>query len=332
MRDNLLFRTLDSKKRFVIAEIGSNHNGNLESAKKLILESKLAGADAVKLQFFKAEDLVPKVHTEYLNIRNLETPLSWFDELKDYSDEIGLGLFASAFNTEYIRYLVDRKVFAIKIASSEIANLKLMTFYSKLEIPLIVSFGMSEWYEVEIAMSLLTKFGKRDIIPLHCVSNYPLEIDDVNLEIIGSLKSRFGDPIGFSDHSMSTDVGAWAYAFGARVFEKHITLDRGQQGPDHHYALEPSEFKIYVTNIVNLQKASGSARKTYSASEIGGRGRFGCYAIMDLKPGDTLNLESIELKGPRLGIPSNLIHNFLGSRVKNYITKGQYIAFSDLES
>jgi sialic acid synthase SpsE len=331
MRDNFLFETLDSKKRFVIAEIGSNHNGVLENAKKLILASKMAGADAVKLQLFRAEDLVPKSHSEYLDIQNLETPLAWFDELRDYSGELGIGLFASAFNTEYIQYLVDRKVFAIKIASSEVTNFKLMSFYSKLEIPLIVSFGMSEWYEVEIAMSLLTKFGKRDIIPLHCVSNYPLEIEDINLKIICSLKSRFGNPVGFSDHSESTDVGAWAYALGARIFEKHITLDRAQQGPDHHYALEPSEFQIYVANIANFQKASGSARKTYSASEIGGRGRLGCYALKDLQPGDTLDFDSVEIRSPRLGIPSNLLPSFLGSRVRNYINEGQYVAFSDLE-
>lgn len=331
MQDNFLYKTLGSRLRFVIAEIGSNHNGNLEIAKELVLESKLAGADAVKLQFFKAEDLVPKTHPEYLSVQKLETPLVWFDELKYYSDQLGIGLFASAFNTEYAQYLVDHQVFAIKIASSEVTNFKIMSFYSKLEIPLIVSFGMSEWYEVEIAMSLLTKFGKRNIIPLHCVSNYPLEIEDVNLEIINSLRSRFGDPVGFSDHSMSIEVGAWAFALGARIFEKHITLNKNQQGPDHHYALEPSDFNAYVTNIINFQKASGSSRKTYSASEISGRGRHGCYATRDLEPGVTLELGSVEFKSPRLGIPSNLLQGFLGLRVKKFIAKGHYIAFSDLE-
>lgn len=331
METNPLFQILKSKQRFVIAEIGSNHNGKYENAEKLILESKLAGADSVKFQFFRASDLIPESNPEYMSVQKLETPLEWFDKLQSYANKLEIGIFASAFNEEFIKELVAREVFALKIASSEVTNFRLMSLYSKFDTPLIVSFGMSEWYEVEIAMSLLTKFGKKDIIPMHCVSNYPLETEDINLNVIASLKERFGEPVGFSDHSMSIEVGAWAFCFGARVIEKHITLDKNQEGPDHHYALEPHEFKRYVKNIADLQKAVGSARKTYSVSEIGGRGRFGCYATRDINPGDILDFSMIEMRSPRLGIPANLVSSFVGSKVRKLVRQGEYIAFSDLE-
>ena len=316
----------------MIAEIGSNHNGSLEDAKRLISMAKFAGADAVKLQFFKANDLLPKTHPDFENVEKLETPLEWFETLQLYAYEQDIGIFASAFNKNFVKELVTRKIFAIKIASSEVTNLQLMSFYSKLQVPLVVSFGMSEWYEIEQAMSVLTKFGKRDIVTLHCVADYPLATENVNLANITSLGDRFGGIVGFSDHTMSVEMGAWAYSFGAKVLEKHITLDKNQSGPDHHYALEPEEFKKYVEGVAEFQQAIGNTRKTYSSSEIKGRGRFGCYARQDLEPGDTLEASVIEIRGPRLGIPSNLLPQFLGSKLRSSVSKGDYITFSDVES
>ena len=329
---NPITNALESDGRFIIAEIGSNHNGNIEEAKRLIYEAKVAGADSAKLQFFRARDLLPDSHPEYSIVSQLETPLDWFQELKLFAEELGIALFASVFNKDYAKELIKGDIFALKVASSEIINLPLLAFYSKLEIPLIVSFGMSEWYEVEQAMSVLGRFGKKDIFPLHCVSNYPLAIEDANLNTIASLHDRFGSPVGFSDHTMSVEIGSWAYSFGAKIFEKHITLSRDSKGPDHHYALEPQEFKKYVKLIGDFQKATGNNRKIYSSSEISGRGRLGSYARQDLKPGDILNVESIDLKSPRLGIPSNMLQQFLGSKISKFIKAGQPISLSDIET
>lgn len=332
MEKNQILKALESKGRFVIAEIGSNHNGSIDEAKRLIEAAKIAGADSVKLQFFKAQDLLPKSHPEYSYVSRLETPLGWYHILNAFARDLNIALFASAFNKEFARELIKSGIFALKLASSEVTNLPLLAFYSKQNVPLIVSFGMSEWYEVEQAMSILTRFGKTDIFPLHCVANYPLELGDTNLMNIASLRDRFKVPVGFSDHTMSIEIGSWAYSFGAKLFEKHITMNRNNNGPDHHYALEPGEFGKYIKLIDDFQKATGNSRKTYSESEISGRGRLGSYAKVDLKPGDILSIETVEIKSPRLGIAANLMPQFLGSRVSKILMAGDPISLSDIDT
>lgn len=322
---------LNKKNRFVIAELGSNHNGELGLAKLLIESAANSGADAVKLQLFTAEDLVSPSHSAFDQIRSLEVSFDRFIELRAFAKAKNIELFASAFNYAALEFLIDQNVFALKIASSEAVNLQALTKYAKTNIPIFISFGMTEWYEVEMAMSQLMVFGKEDIIPFHCIANYPLKVEDANLQTIRGLASRYGGVIGFSDHTMSLEIGSWAFSMGASIFEKHITLDKRSIGPDHSYALEPNEFKTYITLINQFQSSIGSYSKKYSESEIAGRGRLGTFAKVSLSAGSQLNYDNIEIRGPRLGIPSNMVANFIGAKMKNSVMAGKHISFSDLD-
>lgn len=315
---------------FIIGEIGSNHNGDFDSAGRLVEAIANAGGNAAKLQLFRAEDLVSPDHPQFELLRTLEVSMEWFLSLRTLAKTFGIELIASAFNEEYFEFLESQSVLCHKLASSEATNLKTLHTYSKSNIPLLVSLGMTEWFEVETAIKILTSDGKQDIYLLHCVSSYPLEIEDANLSIIAKLRNRYEFQVGFSDHTMSTQSGAWAYLLGARVFEKHITLHRSQVGPDHNYALEPKEFEEFVANIRNAKLSLGTGEKSYSASELEGRHRFGTYAIKNLEMGAPLGPNDIEFKRPRLGIPSNLAPSLYGKVLRINKVSGEPINLEDL--
>jgi len=241
---------------FIIAEAGVNHNGSIELAKKLIDAAKDAGADAVKFQTFKTENVVVKdaqkaeyqkettgEGSQYEMIKKLELTEEDFRELADYAKEKDIMFLSSPFDKESVDLLNELDVPAFKVGSGEITNLPLLRYIAKKEKPIILSTGMSTLGEIEEALDVIRSEGVEDIILLHCVSNYPARIEDVNLRALGTLKQAFKLPVGFSDHTLGITAPIAAVALGACVIEKHFTLDRNLPGPDHKASLEPEELK-----------------------------------------------------------------------------------------
>jgi len=273
-------------KVIIIAEAGVNHNGDILTAKKLIDVAVDAGVDYVKFQTFKADKLVSKLakkaiyqesntnngdDSQYNMLKNLE--LSHLDhlELIRYCNERNINFFSTAFDVEGVTYLNDLGLGVFKIPSGEITNYPYLKAIALLEKPVIMSTGMCHEYEIKQALDVLIQFGisKEMISILHCNSEYPTPMKDVNLKAMLSIKNKFGVEIGYSDHTLGIEVPIAAVALGSKIIEKHFTLDRTLPGPDHAASLEPDELKAMVKAIRNIELAiSGNGVKKPSESEI----------------------------------------------------------------
>jgi len=227
---------------YVIAEIGSNHDGDFAQAQRLIREAWSAGANAVKFQ------CLPSL------------PMEWMPLLKVCADSFFLECFATPFDISAVNYLANLGVPYIKIASAEILNLDLIRAAAATEIPLLISTGMASLAEIDEALIAAHGFATGATL-LQCTSEYPARADHVNLRVLQTLRDKFGLPVGLSDHSESTAIPAAAVALGATVIEKHITLDHTAAGPDHKFALEPREFGLMVDGIRAVEQALGDGRK-----------------------------------------------------------------------
>lgn len=227
---------------YVIAEIGSNHDGSLYQAIDLISDAKDAGADAVKFQ------CLPSL------------PRDWLPDLKPWTDEIGIDLFATPFDVEAVYYLAELGVPYLKIASVEIIRLDLIEAAAETGIPLLISTGMATLDEIKDAV-ITAGAPERNVTLLQCTTQYPTPPKNVHLRAMVSINRAFGLPVGLSDHSTSTTIPAAAVALGASVIEKHITLDRTSKGPDHPFALEPGEFAAMVRGIREVEEAMGDSAK-----------------------------------------------------------------------
>ena len=265
---------------FIIAEAGVNHNGSVELAKKLIDAAKDAGADAVKFQTFKAENVVVKdaqkaeyqkettgEGSQYEMIKKLELTEEDFRELADYAKEKDIMFLSSPFDKDSIDLLNELDVPAFKVGSGEITNFPLLRYIAKKGKPIILSTGMSTLGEIEEALDVIRSEGVEDIALLHCVSNYPARIEDVNLRAMGTLKQAFKLPVGFSDHTLGITAPIAAVALGACVIEKHFTLDRNLPGPDHKASLEADELKEMVKAIREVEKVLGNGIKRPTKEE-----------------------------------------------------------------
>jgi len=324
-------KTISSKSAFVIAEIGSNHGRDLGRALQYTSEAIKCGADAIKFQFFDADDIVSADHPARHEVEGYVTPIEWIPILQQKCRELGVVFFASTFNNRLFKVVDDSGVPLHKIASSEVLNPSLLLAAGRSNKPVLISFGMSEWYETEIAMKILHETGNKNIIPMHCLAKYPLETDSANLLLISKLSQRFNSIIGFSDHTESVEIGGWAAMLGARVFEKHFTLNKNEVGADHSYALEPREFKTYIENIRNAIKALGSGTKVYLPEELNGRRRLGLYASEKLEAGESLEDLKFQSMRPRTKVPENLLAHIKSLRLRNAIEPGVALDWSDLE-
>lgn len=255
---------------FIIADAGSNHNRSLEIAKKLIDVAIWAGVDAVKFQTYSAETLYPKNKKPLIQIgekekpfdiiKKIELPREWQKELADYSNKRGLIFLSTPFDEEAIDQL-DKLVPAFKWASPELIDMPLLVYAAKKKKPLIVSTAFYGLNEIKQALKWIKGAGNERVALLHCTGLYPTNFEEANLLAMKTMKKIFKVPIGFSDHTLSTVVPAAAVAMGAKIIEKHFTLDRALQGPDHKSALEPGELKEMVKNIRDIEKSMGSGEK-----------------------------------------------------------------------
>ena len=307
-------------KVFIIAEAGVNHNGSIELAKKLIDVASDAGADAVKFQTFKAENLVSKnaqkadyqkqttnsEESQFDMIKKLELDVKTHKILMDYCKEKCIMFLSTPFDHDSIELLNDLGLEVFKIPSGEITNLPYLRHIGKLNKKVILSTGMADIGEIEDAMDVLVNAGtkKENIIVLHANTEYPTPYEDVNLKAMVTIGNTFDVAFGYSDHTLGIEVDIAAVAMGACCIEKHFTLDCTMEGPDHKASLEPDELKAMIKAIRNIELALGNGIKKPSVSESKNINiaRKSIVAKVDIKKGEILSVDNLAVKRPGNGI------------------------------
>ena len=318
------------KDILIIAEAGVNHNGSIILAKELIAKAKYAGADIIKFQTFISENVVSKYapKAEYQNnntktdesqlemVKKLELSFDDFTELHNYCKEIGIEFLSTAFDFESIDFLNQLGMQVWKIPSGEITNLPYLIKIAKLNKKVILSTGMSTMREIEDAVNILKDHGASELIILHCTTEYPTPYEDVNLNAMLAIKERFGYEVGYSDHTMGIEVPIAAVALGAKVIEKHFTLDRTMDGPDHKASLEPSELKTMVDAIRNIESSMGTGIKEPADSEKKNIAiaRKSIVANQSIIKGDILTETNLTVKRPGEGISPMKWFEIIGTK------------------
>jgi len=318
-------------KTLIIAEAGVNHNGSLDLAKQLATVAKDAGADVVKFQAFKSEALVSKQadkadyqkattdsdESQYEMLKKLELSYEDFAELKRYCDSIGIEFSATAFDQESTRFLVeDIGISFIKVPSGELNDYPYLVQSASYGLPIIASCGMATLSEIEAALNVLKEHGAKSITLLHCNTQYPTPYEDVNLLVLDELHHRLGIDVGYSDHTPGIEVPIAAVALGACVIEKHFTLDKTMQGPDHLASLDPYELQEMVSSIRHIEQARGSSEKQVTVSEEANRkvARRSIVAKRDISAGELFSEENLTTKRPGDGLDPMLWPTIVGTK------------------
>ena len=322
------------KHTLIIAEAGVNHNGSLDLAKKLVDKAADAGVDYVKFQTFKAEKLVAKSarKAEYQKanmksgddsqltmLKKLELSYDDHLELIKHCEKRGVRFFSTAFDDESIEFLDSLNLGLWKIPSGEITNFPYIRAIAQKKGKVIMSTGMCDNDDIAKAIEVLERFGKKrdEIVVLHCNTEYPTPMEDVNLLAMKDIAERFGVSVGYSDHTQGIEVPIAAVALGACVVEKHFTLDRNMEGPDHKASLEPEELQEMVKAIRNIEKAvSGDGKKRVTGSERKNIAvaRKSIVAARAIKKGELLTEENLTMKRPGTGISPMLWEKVLGTK------------------
>lgn len=320
---------------FIIAEAGVNHNGSLDNAKKLVDIAKESGADAVKFQTFKAKDLVTKnaQKAEYQKklttecsqfemIEKLELSEDDFRELANYANENGIIFLSSPFDIGSVDLLDEIGIPAFKLSSAEITNYSLLEHVASKNKPVILSTGMATLEEIEEAVTFLQR-RINDLVLMHCITSYPAKIEDTNLKFIETLRSTFKVPVGFSDHTLGIEMPIAAVAMGSCVIEKHFTLNKNLDGPDHKASLEPSEFKKMVVSIRNVERGIGTGIKelTNEEKEIKRIVRKSITAKLDIPKETEITKEMLTIKRPGTGIEPKYLKSVIGKITNSKIKK-----------
>ncbi len=335
------------KKTLIIAEAGVNHNGSLEKALQLVHAAAEARADIVKFQTFKANLLATKdaptaayqknnlnktsdsTDSQYEMLKKLELSQDDHHVLMKECKKLNIGFLSTAFDFESLDFLISLKLGLFKIPSGEITNLPYLEIIGRLNLPLIVSTGMCELSEVKAALDVLIKSGtkKENLTVLHCNTDYPTKMLDVNLLAMQAMGKEFGVAFGYSDHTLGIEVPTAAAALGATVIEKHFTLDRNMAGPDHAASLEPQELKQMVLAIRNVDEALGIAIKRPTASESVNKAvaRKSIVAKISIQSGEVLTVDNITTSRPGSGLSPMKWHEVLGSQAQKSYAPGDLI-------
>lgn len=321
---------------YIIAEAGVNHNGSLKLAKELAKKAKEAGADAVKYQTFVAERLVKKdaQKAEYQKemtgaresqlemLKKVELSYDEFRELKEYCDTIGIEFLSTPFDQESIEFLDELGISIFKVPSGEVTNLPYLERIAQKGKKIIMSTGMCEVEEIEEALEILQANGAKDVVLLHCNTEYPTPYRDVNLRAMQMLKDEFEVAVGYSDHTAGIEIPIAATALGAEVIEKHFTLDKTMEGPDHKASLEPDELKNMVEAIRNIEVALGDGVKRPSESERKNIqvARKSIVAAVNIKKGEVFTEANLTVKRPGTGISPMRWKELLGQKAaRDYV-------------
>lgn len=310
-----------NKRTYIIAEAGVNHNGNLQLALELCNEAKACGVDAIKFQTWKTElivvqntdmakyqkDNIGTSESQFEMLKKLELSYADFVLIKAHCDKIGIQFLSTADETESLDFLCNLGIPFIKLGSGDITNIPYLRYVATKKLPIILSTGMSTLKDVLVAHETLLEAGADDISILHCTTNYPCPMDEVNLKAMLTIKNALQCKIGYSDHTMGIEVPIAAVAMGAEIIEKHFTLNRNMPGPDHKASLIPSELKAMVDAIRNIEKALGNGIKkpNKSEEEISKVVLKHIVAKKTIKKGELLTSDNITVKRSSEGIKAS---------------------------
>jgi len=337
----------DKNPCFIIAEAGVNHNGDPYLAKKMIDVAARAGADAIKFQTFHSEDVVLETagkadyqkqttgadESQYSMIKKLELTENNFSELARFAHKKKIMFISTPFDIRSVEVLERIGVPAYKIPSGEINNNPLLSHIAQKQKPVIVSTGMATLDEIHTAVTVLSENGVSQIALLHCITSYPAKIEDLNLRVIQKLHHEFKVPIGFSDHSLGIIGSIVAVSMGASIIEKHITLDKTMEGPDHRASLDPEELFSLITGIRQIELAMGDGIKKITPDEMANRNvaRRSIVSLKDISTGSVIDGTMIALKRPGTGIEPRFLDRVKGKRAKVTIEKNTIISWEMLE-
>jgi len=335
---------------FLIAEAGVNHNGSLNLAKKIIDEAAEAKVDAIKFQTFITEDLIlkeiPKVEYQkskstddedfFHMIKKYELSQKEFQEIKTYCSKKKIIFLSTPFDRISVEWLEELDIPAYKVGSGDITNFPLLKLICSKKKPIFLSTGMASMEEVKQTVDYIKKNGIEDLIIFQCTTNYPASLEEINLNVIDSFKREFPNILlGFSDHSLGIEASIGAVTKGVKVIEKHITLDKSMEGPDHKASLNPKEMRQWIISIRNIEKALGSYEKNPSRNEleIAKIARKSIVSARDINKGDILTSENITTKRPGMGIPPIEYFTIIKKKVKakRFIPINTLINRDDLE-
>lgn len=331
---------------FIIAEAGVNHNGDIKIAKKLVDMAVNCGADAIKFQTFKAEESTgiyaekaeyqkkndPQKESQLEMIKRLELPFESFKEIQGYCKSKNIIFISTPDGIESLNYLINLDVPFIKIGSTEVTNYEFLKQVGNTGKPIILSTGMSTLGEVEKAIDSIYETGNTNLQLMHCTTDYPTKAEDVNLKAIVTMRDAFKIPVGFSDHTVSNEAAIAAVALGAECIEKHITLDKEMEGPDHKASMTPMEFGEYVKCIRNTKILLGNGIKKPTDSELIMMKNVRRSIVMkeNIEAGSILEKKMLTYKRPGYGISPELSDILVGRKVKRSLKRDEIIEWSDV--
>jgi sialic acid synthase SpsE len=323
----------DRSRCFVIAEIGSNHDGDFDKALRLMDIAREADADAVKFQSFLADHLVKRDSPDYDLLKQIELKREWYPRLKAAAEERGLVFFSTATNDITLGWMEEIDVALYKIASPNLTHLPLIRKAAGLGKPVIMSTGMAGLLEIDEAVRTFTATGNQQLALLYCVSEYPADPKNVNLGFIPKLAGLYPYPVGYSDHTLDIGTAVAAVALGARIIEKHLTLDRTSKGPDHHYALQPDEFILMGRNIRIVEQTLGHGPRQRSAVEMEKSDAYwrSLHVVRDLRAGDTLRAEDLQVVRPNDGLHPRHYDAVIGLKLTHDLPAGKPLTWNDFK-
>ena len=327
---------------FIIAEAGVNHNGRLDLALKLVDAAKDAGADAVKFQTFKAEQVVTsqgkmaeyqkknigKTESQLTMLKKLELKENFYKPIIRHCRKKGIIFFSTPHGGfESVDFLQSLNVPAFKFGSGDLINLPVLQYAAKFKKPMILGTGMATLKEIKEAINCIKKTGNNKIIVLHCTTNYPCALDEVNLRAMQTMMKKLNVLVGYSDHTLGVQTAIMAVTLGACVIEKHLTLGKNMPGPDHKTSADPKEFKEMADKIKNVEVIMGSSRKKPAKSEllIMKTARKSLVSLHDIKKGEKFTKDNIGIKRPGTGIEPKYFYKIMGRKAKQNIPKDSLI-------
>lgn len=332
---------------FIIAEAGVNHNGDPDLARFLVQAAAESGVDAVKFQTFKAENLVTESakmagyqvdnigeETSQLEmLKKLELQYELHAELKQYAESLGLVFLSTPFDEEAIDFLKDLGLEAFKAGSGDLTNLPYLQKMARQGLPVIISTGMATLEESREAVDAIAETGNDQLIVLHCTTNYPCPPEEVNLAAMNTLQRELNCMVGYSDHTLGIEIPCLAVAAGARVIEKHFTLDKTMEGPDHKASLEPAELAEMVREIRRLEGIMGSGVKVPNPSELPIKqvARKSVVAKVDIPEGTVITTEMLVAKRPGNGLPPKLLLTIPGKVSTRLIQQDELLESNDFK-
>jgi len=323
----------EDSSTFIIAEIGVNHNGSVDVAKQLIDAAKNIGVDAVKFQTFITENLVSKSQKEFYEmVKKLELGKEDFRELTQYARKKGITFFSTPTDEKSLDLLEEFNLPFFKIASGDLTHIPFIKYVAEKKTPIILSTGMGNLCEIEEALNTIYSMGNYEVILMHCVSSYPAPIGEVNLNVINALKEAFNLPVGFSDHTQSSLTSILAATMGAKVIEKHFTLDKNMDGPDHKASADVNDFKEIVDGIRAMEQMKGSPIKKMveSEKEIRINYRKSIFAKEKILSGATITNANVTIKRPGNGIQPKYLNLIVGKKAKKDLLPDEIIDWGSI--